>query len=217
MQQETTGRFNYAPALAAEFGKAARLAGHIKSAFARWSVNIGGSHLTARLVTPLVKLIRSDTRHAVGKRSAAWGDTRHLEGFEFNEWYRPRMTGISCRLLRSAQSDQVLVKTDAFAADAFLTSQVREATHFKAGLLVAAIPLCLHNHTQVFRDFADSALVGTTSVPSMQVLADLFIAETPVLYCIALSVAFFRFAGSLSVPYKQGSKDLLRIIKVFCA
>lgn len=216
MQQETTGGFSYARGLAAEFGQASRLAGHIKQAFSRWSVNMGGNHLTARLVSPLVKLIRSDTQHRAGNRSAAWGDMRHLEGFEFNESYRPRMSGVGCGLLRSAQSDQVLVKTRAFEAGALLTPEVSGATHFKVGLLVAAIPLCRHNHTRLFRTFADSALMGAAAVPSMQVLTDLLIAETPVLYCIALSVAFFRFAGSQSVPWKQGGKDLLRIIKVFC-
>ena len=210
--------FDYATALATEFANASKIAVRIKHTFAQWADGIGGGHLSAWLVSPLIKLIRSDNRHAPGHRSAAWGDMRRLEGFEFNETYQPPAPGdMRCSLLHSSKSDQVLLKTSAFTADTFLTGQVSRATHYKAGLLVAAVPLSLWERGRLFSAFTNSMVVDCRAVPSLQLLVDLLISEMPVLYCVALSVSFFRFAGSLSVPYREGRKDLLRIVKAFCA
>ena len=209
---------SYSQRLSAEFGRAGQLGSRIKNAFVFYARAIGGNHLVARLVSPLIKLIRSDIRHAAGERSADYGDMHHLEGFEFNEIHQPPgLSDVPCSLLRSAKNDQVLVKTAPFTADAFLTGQVVRATHFKVGLLVAAIPLGMQGCNRLFKNVADSRVIACKAIPSLQVLVDLAISETPILYCVALWVSFFRFAGSLSVPYMEGKKDLLRIVKAFCA
>jgi hypothetical protein len=179
---------------------------------------MAGSHLAARLTGVLLKVAKPDTYNAPGHRCAADGDLRRLEGFEFNEVHcPPALADVRCGLLNSRQGDRVLVKTDAFSADVFLTGRVLRATHFKVRLIVAAIPLNPRLQSRVYASSTDSLLRAQRIAPSLQVLTELLIDEMPVVYCAALAVSFYRFAGSLSCPYQQGKQDLLRLVKAFSA
>jgi hypothetical protein len=202
----------------AEYNRAGQVSGLLKNMFGPWSQTIGGRHLKARLMRPLMKIVQSDTRHAPGERCPADGDLEHLEGFEFNENQQPKALGdVRCSLLRSPKSDQVLVKTDAFVADVFLTPELRRATHFKVALLVAAIPAVPWGRKKLFKQDTGSILVGQRAIPSLQALVDLVINEAGMLYCAALAVSFFRFSGSRSRPLNNGRQDQLRVLKVFSA
>ena len=202
---------------AVEFGRASRMSGRIRHTFGHLGAAIGGSHLPARLMQVLLQVLRSDTRHGVGNRCVADGDLHYLEGFEFNETFQPpALSDLRCSLLRSAKGDQVLVKTDAFSPSVFLSGQKIPATHCQLSLLVAAIPEG-NGPARLFSTGAGSILVEQPLIPSLQVMVDIDASETPYVYCVALSVAFFRFAGQLSAPCANGRHDQLRILRVFSA
>jgi hypothetical protein len=84
-------------------------------------------------------------------------------------------------------------------------------------LLVAALQDVSGRNGQVFKADAGSLLIGEPMVPSLQVAVDIAPVQTPVIYCAALAVKYYRFAGSESQPFDQGKQDLLQLVKVFSA
>ncbi|HSC38574.1 MAG TPA: hypothetical protein VLD19_11895 [Chitinophagaceae bacterium] len=202
----------------AEFGNAIRMSGRLRNAFDTTGRSIGGPHLTARLVSPLVKVIQGDTRHPLGERCVADGDLGQLAGFEFNEYHcPPALSGLRCSLLWSRQGDRVLLQTDAFAASVLRTPQVQHATHFRVSLLIGVIPGELEKQSTLYKESTDSMVMAHDIVPALRAAVDLQPDQKPVLYCVALSVSFYQFRGSLSIPFKSGKLDLLRVLMAFSA
>ncbi|HEY4150206.1 MAG TPA: hypothetical protein VGM41_14805 [Chitinophagaceae bacterium] len=208
----------YAGLRPAECERAGQTARLIKTAFTPWCHAMAGIHTAARLSRPLLRVIQSDTCNVPGHRSAADGDLQLLKGFEFNETrYAPAVRGVCCRLLRSDQCDQVLVKTDGFMADVFWDRQVERATHYQVALVVAAVPLKPGERSRLYTAATESLLDSQRAVPPLQVPVDLVVDTTPVLYCAALAVSYYRWGNILSYPYQDGRQDLLTILRAFSA
>lgn len=68
----------------AQFARAAKAGKLIRTAFARLLFNISDAQTTGDLTSTMLKVIQTDARHILGKKSANAGCLQLLQDFEFN-------------------------------------------------------------------------------------------------------------------------------------
>jgi len=196
----------------AEFARAGKATGLMRSAFASLLTTMSDNRVSGRLTAQLLKVIKSDARNARGERKVMDGDTSLLEGFEFN---------IHSNLSKSLRAE-FTASIDGPGRGASIN--LREfnpskailppqgATHFRLSSAAAVIDFD-QNTWHMNTSTSDALPLDAALLPAFHLNHNLESTGSGVVFLV-LGIEFLQAVNGTFYPLQNGAHNAMAIVKV---
>lgn len=197
---------------ASEFGRAGKAVKLFRTAIRTLLLTAKDRRSSCRLVTAMMKVIKSDTTSARGMRNVADGEAELLQGFEFNSnavvsstLFAQYTAGIN----RPAGLLDVTIPPFTPINDLVAPES---ATHFK--IVSAGAEIDFEAGTYVESNSASAILPWNTVPTTLLSLSNAVTANSTHPLFLLLGVQFFQQVNGINYPLKNGAFNALSLIKV---
>ena len=196
----------------AEFGRAGSAGQLVRKTFRQIILNSADRKVVGRLTREMMKVVKADLLSDRGFRTAANGDPRLLEGFDFNA----NSTLASTFSIETEVNVNRLGGTLTISIPSYVSSKMvnapQGATHYKLVSAGAAIDFATKKAVVEFQETADLAW-DNTATAATDLVHHVPVASPNPLF-VVFGIQFLQFSNGKLYPLQSGEFNSMSIIKV---
>jgi len=195
-----------------EFGRAGKAGRLLRTSVRPLLLKAADSRVTSRMTREMLKVVKSDTSNARGKRTAVDGDIELLRGFEFNQsgklnatMYAPFTAAIDRATGEATVEIPSFIPQNTFAAPG-------GATHMR--LVSAASKVDFAEETfNLFTDESSEIAIGPQSEAAITLTATLPTGGQEPIFLL-FGVEFLQEVNGTMYPLKNGAFNSLALVEI---